>query len=394
VKASVVIAVLVALARVAAAQSRPEVHGFASEGGFISTSNDYLGESSRGSLELFEAGINVTTQIDDRLRFGLQLFARQVGDLGSARPRVDWAFADYRWRPWLGLRAGIVKMPFGLYNEFLDIDSAHLPILMPQSVYQTRNRDILLSLTGFLVYGAYPLGAAGELDYQAWLGTWRITDDELPVSGASLDEVDTKYVTGAQLFWLPPVEGLRVGGTVLRTSIDFYMTLGPELIQQFVDAGVVPPDYDGKLRLSTRPVTLGIGSAEYTYEDWLFAAEYSRWLTRTVAEPMIIPTSRADAERFYGMVNRRLSERLAVGAYYSVYHRDADDRRGRSPRYAERYQAWQRDLAATVQLDATYNWIWKLEAHFIDGTADLSSRDNPDPDRYWGLFLVKTTVSF
>ena len=31
---------------------------------------------------------------------------------------MDWAFLDYQWRPWLGLRAGIIKMPFGLYNEY------------------------------------------------------------------------------------------------------------------------------------------------------------------------------------------------------------------------------------------------------------------------------------
>jgi hypothetical protein len=42
-----------------------QVHGFVGEGGFISTANNYIGNSSRGSLALFEAGINVSTEVTD-----------------------------------------------------------------------------------------------------------------------------------------------------------------------------------------------------------------------------------------------------------------------------------------------------------------------------------------
>src|SRR4051812_47533602 len=102
-----------------------QIHGFVSEGAFWSTSNDYIGASSDGSLKLFEGGINFSTEVSDRLRVGMQLFARDFGRLEDA-PRFDWAFLDYRWRTWLGLRAGIIKMPFGLYNESADVDAAHL----------------------------------------------------------------------------------------------------------------------------------------------------------------------------------------------------------------------------------------------------------------------------
>src|SRR5215208_983102 len=40
-----------------------EIHGFVSEGAFVSTSNDYIGASSRGSVKLFEAGINFSTEV-------------------------------------------------------------------------------------------------------------------------------------------------------------------------------------------------------------------------------------------------------------------------------------------------------------------------------------------
>src|SRR5205814_9800689 len=140
----------------------------------------YIGASSRGSLKLFEAGVNVSREVTDRLRAGVQLFARDFGALEDPL-RIDWAFLDYRWRPWLGVRAGVIKMPFGLYNEYTDIDSARLPILMPQSVYSFRNRDILLSHRGFSIYGNRGLRRAGVLEYQAWLGTLDVAVDGLDV---------------------------------------------------------------------------------------------------------------------------------------------------------------------------------------------------------------------
>ena len=372
-----------------------EVHGFVSEGGFLSTANDYIGKSSRGSLKLFEAGLNVSTELADRLRAGLQLYGRDVGAFQDLPPRLDWAFIDYRWKRWLGLRAGIIKMPFGLYNEYADIDSARTAILMPQSVYSLQNRSALLAHTGFALYGERALGGAGTLEYQAWLGTLNVPENALEVGGATLDEVDTKYITGAQVFWRPPVEGLRIGATYLRASIDFRLTLDPALVAQAIMLGLVPPDYDGKLVISQRPDTLLIGSAEYVRGDWLVAAEYSRWFKRQIAQPMLQATLEEDAERFYVLATRRLSEHVELGGYVSVLHADADDRRGRDKmQFAKSYFAFQRDYAASVRFDVNEHWLWKVEAHFIDGAADLPAASNPDPKRYWGMFLLRTTVTF
>jgi hypothetical protein len=344
---------------------------------------------------LFEVGVNVSSELTDRLRAGVQVFARNVGSVDQ-EPRIDWAFADYRWQQWLGFRAGIIKMPFGLYNEHIDIDSAHVPILLPQAVYPLRNRDVLLSQTGVAAYGNYALGAAGELDYQAWLGTLTIPRSALELVGASLDEVDDKYVTGAQLFWSPPVEGLRIGGTYLRASIDFRVTLDAATVDQLIMLGLVPADFDGELVISQRPDTLVVGSAEYVHDELTLAAEYSRWLKhQQTTLSMLIPAFDEDAERFYALASYRLSSQLEAGAYYSAAFKDVDDRGGRDEMvYPERYYAFQRDAAMSLRYDVNDHWLWKLEGHFIDGTADLSQEVNAAPDRYWGLFLFKTTVWF
>jgi hypothetical protein len=377
--------------------SNLQIHGFVSEGAFLSTANDYIGASSRGSVELFEAGLNVSTEVADRLRVGIQLFGRDVGTFRDLPPRLDWAYLDYHYKPWLGLRAGIIKMPYGLYNEFADIDSTRTAILMPQAVYPLRDRSALLAQTGFALYGETRLGCGGgSLEYQAWLGTLNIPANALEVDGATLDDIDTKYVTGAQLFWHTPVDGLRVGGTFLRTSIDFKLTLDQSTVDALIMAGLVPPDYNGKLVISQRPDTLGIASAEYILPNWLFAAEYSRWYKHQESTlPNLLATFDEKNERFYALATHRLSRLVELGAYYSVLNADADDRGGHDmKKFAKPYYAWQRDAATTIRLDINEHWLWKVEAHFIDGTADLDPSRNPHPDRYWGLVLVKTTVTF
>jgi hypothetical protein len=377
--------------------SNLQIHGFVSEGGFLSTANDYIGVSSRGSLELFEAGLNVSTEVADRLRVGIQLFGRDVGTFRDLPPRIDWAYLDYHWKPWLGLRAGIIKVPYGLYNEFSDIDSTRTAILMPQAVYPLRDRSALLAQTGFSLYGESFLGHdAGSLEYQAWLGTLNVPANALELGGATLDDIDTKYVTGAQLFWHTPVDGLRVGGTVLRTSIDFHLTLDATNIAALIMAGVVPPDYNGKLVISQRPDTLWIASAEYIAENWLFAAEYARWYKHQQSTlPLVLPAFDETNERFYALATHRLSRLIELGAYYSVLYADPDDRHGHNAmKFENTYDAWQRDASTTIRLDINEHWLWKLEAHFIDGTADLFLSNNPQRARYWGLVLFKTTVTF
>jgi hypothetical protein len=377
--------------------SNLQIHGFISEGGFLSTANDYIGASSRGSLDLFEAGLNVSTEISDKLRAGVQLFGRDEGTFRDLPPRLDWAFLDYRWQPWLGLRAGVVKMPFGLYNEYADIDAARTAILMPQSVYSLRNRSALLAQTGFLLYGARDLGdGAGSLDYQAWLGTLDVPANALELSGATLDSVDTKYVTGAQAFWHAPIDGLRVGGSFLRTSIDFHLTIDPATVEALIMAGLVPPDYTGQLTVSQRPTTQWIASAEYIHDSWLFAAEYARAYKHQVTTlPALLPTFDEDGERFYAMATHRFCERLEAGAYYSVTNADVHDRAGRNTmKFAEPFYAWQRDASATLRFDVNDHWLWKVEAHVIDGAADLALNVNTHPDRFWGMFLFRTTVTF
>src|SRR5436190_1785230 len=174
-----------------------EVHGFVSQGFIKTIRNQYLvAHSRRGSFDLSEAGLNVTKTVTDRLRLGFQLFGGGFVTSAAYNAKLDWFYLDYRWRDWLGVRAGRVKLPFGLYNEFNDVESARLSILMPQSTYPVSSRNFLLAQTGFEVYGYLGLHSAGALEYRLYGGTIKFDTNLTTGAPYTIKSIDFAYLLG------------------------------------------------------------------------------------------------------------------------------------------------------------------------------------------------------
>lgn len=147
-----------------------EIHGFASTGYLKSTDNNFLVLSEEGSFEFNETGLNVTTTLTDNIRVGMQLFARDMGDVGNNDVQLDWAFLDYQWKESLGVRLGKLKTPLGLYNDTRDYDMLRTLILLPMSVYSENARETTASYRGGGLYGAISLGLGGRLSYDIFGG--------------------------------------------------------------------------------------------------------------------------------------------------------------------------------------------------------------------------------
>lgn len=355
---------------------RVAVHGFVSQGFMWSTANNYLTRSSRGSFELSEAGINFTAQLTSRFRVGLQIFARDLGPIGNYTPQFDWFYLDYRFADEFGIRAGRTKLPFGLYNEFADIDPAYTPVLLPQSVYPSANRDFLLAQTGSELYGRIGLGALGALEYRLYGGTIFLdTPRNTPGSPLEVTNVRVPYVAGGRLMWETPLPGLRAGTSIQTLRIDTHYLVGSTvpLVIEF-------------------PITVLLGSLEYASGNLLLAAEYSRWRGELRSDmPALFPTVRVTNERYYVLGTYRLASFFQAGMYYAGYYADTDDRSGRD--------AYQHDVAWTLRFDVHANLVLKLEGHLIRGTGLLEPSLNggamrSEMARSWGLFLVKTTAVF
>jgi hypothetical protein len=353
-----------------------EVHGFVSPGFILTFDNNYLAKSKRGSFEIAEVGINFTVPLTEKLRTGLQLFARDLGPLGNYDAKLDWFYLDYHWEDWLGFRAGRVKIPFGLYNDTSDIDAARVPVLLPQSLYSITSRDYLLAQTGAEVYGFKPLGHAGALDYRLFGGTIYVDPAESIGAAATLQSIDVPYVVGGRLLWETPIRGLRVGGSLEALRLEARYVLPGK-----------PAPY-----LLALPAILSVGSLEYSAGDLLVAAEYGRWRVGIESsDQSILANGAVVSERGYGMLAYRLTPWLQPGVYYSEYYPNVDHRSARAD--------VQRDLAATLRFDLNPHWLIKLEGHYLRGTASLQPALNDNVPLSalaptWAAILVKTTAYF
>lgn len=354
------------------------IHGFISQGYLISDQNDYFfADTEDGTFEFNEIGINFTIQPTDQLRVGAQLISRDLGRFGDNEVKLDWAFGDYRYRNWLGVRAGLLKLALGLYNQSRDIDFVRTAIFLPPSIYAESRRETQESILGVGIYGDLP----GRIHYQVQAGKLDIDADSGVSEELSLEigvptaffEVETDDRTyGVHLDWEPPLDGLRLAGTFIDEVNWDTRTPGPTF--------------------RTEAYTW-ILSAEYIRGNLLLAGEYRQQPIEIFVDGQSI--SAFTEEQFYVMANYRFTDGFEAGSYYSVFFEDTDDRDGDDSAAAgqPRELAWFKDWAVTARFDINPSWIVKLEGHFFDGLLTMAASD-PDAEDTGFLFAVKTTFSF
>jgi len=414
------------LAAGADAQELPgnlQVHGFASQGYLNSSANEYIAvKTSAGSFAMTEAALNVTSQPIEGLRIGVQLYGRNLGASGNNKVTVDWAMGDYRWKNWLGFRAGRIKLPLGLYNTLRDVDMARAEILQPSSLYPISQRDLNAAFDGGSLYGTVSLGGGGSLEYEGFFGTQDLDDiyivERFIRDGAQASlpglaavgiknpsytlgriQADMEHLYGVNLVWRTPLPGLRLGASHeqsksrFRSETTYFGTMGPAPVSFLVtsDTSYVYP-------------YLCIGSAEYQRGGLKLAAEYYRDRVDQVTSLAGVPgpptppaESNDEGEAWYVQGSYRLNDRLQAQAYYSVYWPDRSDKDGErfAARRQDPFRAWQKDLAFTARVDINRHWLLKGEIHFFDGAAGLSLAENPDGfEQDWSLVVVKTTFFF
>ena len=160
----------------------------------------------------------MTVEPQPKLRIGVPARYFLLGTYGN-QITLDWAQGDYKVNERFGFRAGKVKTPIGLLNETQDIDSVHLWVLLPQSIYAIANRNSILSHYGGVVYGTVPLGnSLGELEYRAYGGQRVLSSDDAVFQtvrdkGIALPNGATGPMYGGTLRWQTPLRGLMVGAS-------------------------------------------------------------------------------------------------------------------------------------------------------------------------------------
>lgn len=367
---------------------RIQIHGSFSQGFLMSNNNNWMGNTNDGTTEFNEFTINVSANLTDKLRAGIQLMSRDIGDFGDNDVYVDWALADYSFRDELGVKFGILKMPFGLYNESRDIDSARISVLLPQGFYAEKIRETVNNVIGVGVYGSVDLNQAGTFDYNILAGgnNSLSADGESGVIGENMFHTDAFYGTAdsvtisnlfcASLTWFTPLDGLLLNASYLTqdTSIEGYApTGGGRWAVEFLDF---------------QNVSFGF---EYTIGDFILAAEYREGTMPTdiYAYGTNYPYFEMSPMGWYVMGSYRFNDWFATEASYSEFYLDKDKKTDGT------LYTWQKIYSINARFDVNEYFIIKAGVNFNSGLGTaFESQQDPNPEEDWILYQLKATVAF
>lgn len=358
-------------------------HAFFSQGYLFTDNNNYLApDTEDGTFQFNEFGVNFTAQLADKLQAGIQIFGRDMGTVGNNEARLDWAFLNYRWKDWAGIKVGKMKLIYGLYNDSREIDMLRTPVLLPQSVYMEVYRDTMAAIQGVELYGNVPIKYLGGLGYNFQYGVLPFAPGD-GVSqavefvnagiGLKIDHSDCKSSYNIAATWTPPLEGLRLRYT--------YVDFNDLLISGNSDFGVIALDY--------KTLRFGVSSAEYTNGDLQLAGEYLDY--RIDVDVTGVGVLEMPYKGWYGSGNYRFNDLFTLGLSYSKF----DGLTAFSPNNLD-YEGWLKTYTVSTKFDITDNWLVKFETSYNDGLGGIQPvyTEQADLERRWWLFAAKTTVHF
>ena len=331
-----------------------QIHGFASQGFAYTDNNNWLTmKTSDGSAAFTDFGVNVSVPLTDKLRIGAQMYDRNIGSLGDWHPTLDWAYADYRFASWFGIRGGKVKTVFGLYNDTQDLDFIHTFALLPQSIYPTDMRESTIAHMGGDFYGDVRLGKGlGTLSYTAFAGIRE--DSQYGGYPYLLRPVGISYHSyggiqyGGDLRWKTPLEGLTVGMSRMNERIEGDGSWTMAGYGTFATHEESIDDWMNQFY------------GRYTKGKFSFDAEYRRYYrNQAILSGMSIITT--DVRGWYVAGSYQVLDWLRLGSYFSRYTLF-------SPNASTGIMDEDiNDAVVTARFDVNRFVNVKLEGHFMDG---------------------------
>lgn len=379
-----------------------QLHGFLSQGYTYTSGNDFFGNSQgAGSLDFTELGVNVLGHPWPNLLVAAQGLYRNAAGSDQEDFRLDYANLDYRLplggASYIGVRAGRVKNPFGLYNEGRDAVWNRPGVLLPTAIYfdALALRQPEISSDGGILYGRHAFGdhalSAEFLVSEVLDNTGGATEFLTAIPNAPGELGGRPLLIGrAGYDWM---EGrLRLVFSVVDLDRDFEST------SPFVPSGNVTAFFP-------------IGSVQVNLEDWSFTGEYGHInIERSGLFPDAAPRFLRDntSEAFYVQAQYRFAPRWSALLRYDAFFANIDDRSGRETAAAlsaatgvplPRHRFFQKDITFGLRWEFAQNWLIAAEYHNIDGTGALSMVDNPElnlggGDPHWDLFALMLSFRF
>ena len=368
-----------------------QVHGYAAQGFVYSDDNNFFGDSTHGSYNYYEAGLNASVQVHPKLIFAAQAAIRDAGISDDGTLRLDYALADYRFLTSVdssaGVRVGKVKNALGFFNETRDVIFTRPSILMPRVYNDNQNqRSLVFTAPGAQLYGSKVFGR-----------------HELSLTGTVSADRDVRKSD----------KRLLIDLSGLPFSLRIEDSWNAQLMDS-LDGGrwqFALSHFFGRFTLATPPtvgvagtfdVGITIFSARFNAEKLSLTAEYARNPNTDDVTFMGLPFlhTRIVADGGYVQGEYRFNASWGAVARFETSFVDMDDRSGRkfaaANPGADRKSRMSQDVMIGINWRAGEHWgIWG-EYYWIDGTSSLQRLENPPPIRAsrWTLLMLMAGYKF
>lgn len=362
-----------------------QFHGFASQAAIWTSDNRMFGSTDDGAgSEFRELGLNGSARLAPSLLLSGQLISRKAGDSDDGEVQLDYGLLD--WSPvadearLMGVRLGRVKISYGLLNETRAVPMTRPGILLPQSIYFERTRNLTMSGDGFEFYGEHR-GQFGNLVWEVGRGDLSLADEQtetILLGTQRPGDFDYTLNYFAHLRYERDLLTLAATGVHLDAAYD-------------PGADVLPA---GHARF--KPLIL---SAQYALEDWLFTAEYAHRRLEFDGFGPGVDFSTV-GQSYYLQAQWMVRPQLEWLARYDVLYQDRDDRQGEdfeAQTGQPAHSRFARDLTLGVLWRPRQYLDLRAEYHNVDGTGWLPQADNPDLDateRRWQMLMLTATLHF
>jgi hypothetical protein len=370
-----------------------QTHGFLSQGYTLSWGNDFFGNSQGdGSLDFTEVGVNVLGHVHPDILIAAQGLYRNAAGSDQEGFRLDFANLDYHLpidgNAAFGIRLGRVKNPFGIYNKTRDVVWTRPGVLVPQSVYldTLALRQAMIASDGGLLYGRYNFGD------HAFTAEFVVSEPLDDTGGAAA------FLTG-----IPNAQGSLGGRPMFLGRAGYEWQEGRFRLMFSV------VDLDRDFESASEPIPSGnfktlypLASAQLNLEDWSFTGEYGQInIERSGFTPDGLPLKNT-SENFYMQIQNRFAPGWSALLRYDVFFANIDDRSGRQSAQLTglpRHRFYTKDITAGLRWEFANDFLIAAEYHNVDGTAWLSTVDNPElagggGDNHWDLFTVMMSYRF
>lgn len=403
------------------ADSEIVIHGLVSQGFLSTDENNFLAKTESGSFEFNETIINMQKQMNDELRLGIQLMSRTLGEEGT-KFYVDWGYGDYKFNDQYGVRFGRVKVPFGLYNKYRDIDLLRTSILLPTTLYMEDYRQFISAYDGGSLYGSIPL-RQGNIEFEFAFGGASADEDSMvakdwfaqfanayngfvnasaaplpagvnfsPAAVMNADVSPKNGVSGGLVF-SNLIDGLRFGATRTVFGVDMKESYLYQPTFNPANNALIKPGFVAQMSSETRYKSIDVGSVEYTKNQFTFAAELmaahgqtDTTISSTLGGAPFFFSSSSTVEGKYVMVDYRHNGKFSWCLYRGEYYADRDNKN---------WQNWQKDTCVSVRYNISNDWSLKLENHWMDGVGLVQRSINQGAlKRDWNLLALKATYNF